>query len=94
MTVKFFLRFKNTAFLLHYPYMSSQDDAKTIKKIAQKIQRARIKKGLTHAEVAHSAGLDTNAYAKLERGTTKPFGFTLIKICKAFGIKSSDIFLV
>jgi transcriptional regulator with XRE-family HTH domain len=46
---------------------------------------------MTQAEVAKKAGLDSNSYAKLERGTTRPFGVTLIKICKALEIKSSDI---
>ena len=77
--------------MLYYPYMPSQTDEKTILEIANKIKDARIKKGLTQAEVAQKAGMDTNSYAKLERGKTRPFGVTLVKICKALGIKSSDI---
>jgi len=71
--------------------MNIAQDEKTILEIAKRIKEIRIKKGLTQSEVAKKAGLDSNSYAKIERGINKPLGVTLVKICKALGVKSSDI---
>ena len=71
--------------------MSVKEDKQINKKIANKIKEARIKKGWMQSEVAKKAGIDSNSYAKIERGEEKPFGVTLVKIKRALGIKSSDI---
>lgn len=71
--------------------MSIDQDEKTTLEIARKIKEIRERKGLTQAEVAKKAGLDSNSYAKIERGDNRPYGITLVKICKALGVKSSDI---
>lgn len=80
--------------MLYYPYMRNKQDEKTILGIANKIKEVRIKKGLTQSGVAKKAGLDSNSYAKIERGINKPLGVTLIKICRALGVKSSEILSV
>ncbi|MCL5675757.1 MAG: helix-turn-helix transcriptional regulator [Patescibacteria group bacterium] len=74
--------------------MNTVRDEKTVMEIAKRIKEIRIKKGLTQSEVAKKAGLDGNSYAKIERGLTKPLGVTLVKICKALGVKSSEILSV
>lgn len=74
--------------------MNTVQDEKTILEIAKKLKEIRMKKGLTQSEVAKKAGLDSNSYAKIERGLTKPLGLTLVKICKALGVKSSEILSV
>ncbi len=42
-------------------------------------------------ELAKKAGIDSNSYAKVERGESRPYGVTLVKIIRALGVKSSDI---
>ena len=71
--------------------MGIREDKKIILETANKIKEVRESKGLTQAEVAKLAGLDSNSYAKIERGESKPYGVSLVKICKALGIKTSDI---
>lgn len=71
--------------------MGIAEDKKAIKEIAENIKQAREKKGWTQEEVAKKAGIDSNSYAKIERGESKPYGVTLVKIIKALGVKSTDI---
>lgn len=61
------------------------------KATGQTLRRARIKKGLTQAELAKKAGLNTNAYAKVERGESEPTLATVKKLSHALGVKSTDI---
>jgi len=65
---------------------------KTRKQIAQNLKQSRLNKNLTQAELAVKAGINTNYYAKIERGELKPSIETLEKIIKALNLKSSDIF--
>lgn len=62
-----------------------------LKKIGKKIKEARLKKGLTQADVAKKAGMGTNRYAIVERGEAENITLNkLEKIVKALGIKGSD----
>ena len=61
------------------------------KKIAQNIKKARLEKGLTQETLAKKAGINSNYYAKVERGELNPSLETISKILKALGIKSSDV---
>lgn len=74
--------------------MDDKKDKKAILEMAGKIKAARLKKGLMQTDVAKKAGLNSNFYAKVERGEAKPSGVTLTKIIKALGVKSSDILSV
>jgi transcriptional regulator with XRE-family HTH domain len=65
---------------------------KTSKRIANRLKQARLDKGFTQATLAEKAGLNTNYYAKLERGELKPSIETLEKVVKALGVKSAEIF--
>ncbi|OGE16637.1 hypothetical protein A2858_02215 [Candidatus Daviesbacteria bacterium RIFCSPHIGHO2_01_FULL_36_37] len=71
--------------------MGSSEDKKIILEIADKIKEARLKKNLLQSDVAKQAGLNSNYYAKVERGEAKASGVTLTKIIKALGVKSTDI---
>ena len=71
--------------------MGIREDKKINQETANKIKAARESKGLTQVEVAKLARIDSNSYAKIERGESKPFGLTLAKIIKALGVKASDI---
>lgn len=71
--------------------MSVIQDERTTLKIANNIKGARLKKNLLQTEVAKKAGINSNYYAKVERGEAKPSAITLTKIIKALGVKSSDI---
>jgi len=64
----------------------------TIQKIGQRLRDARLKKGMTQAEVAKKAGMGTNRYAVIERGGAKNIMMsTFEKIIKALDAKSKDI---
>lgn len=60
-------------------------------KIANSIKRTRLDKGLKQSEVAEKAGINSNYYAKVERGESRLSVITLGKIVKALGIKSSEV---
>lgn len=62
------------------------------KAIGEKIKKVRLEKGLTQAELAQSAGMNANYYAKIERGDVSPSLGAYEKIVRALKIKSSDIF--
>jgi transcriptional regulator with XRE-family HTH domain len=64
----------------------------TLKKIGERLRKARLEKGMTQAEVAKQAGMGTNRYAVVERGATSNMTINkLEKICEALGVKGSDI---
>ena len=71
--------------------MGDKLDKKVIVEIAERIKAVRLKKSLLQTDVAKKAGLNSNFYAKVERGEAKPSGVTLTKIIKALGVRSSDI---
>lgn len=56
------------------------------KKLANLLSEARHKLGLTQAQVAKKAGMNANAYAKIERGESGSRPVTLKKIAKALEI--------
>lgn len=55
--------------------------------IAKIFKQAREKAGLTQAELAKKAGINTNYYARIERGEPNARGDILNKIVKALKIK-------
>jgi transcriptional regulator with XRE-family HTH domain len=59
--------------------------------IANNLKNARISKHMTQSEVAIGAKINTNHYAKIERGEAIPTITTLERILKSIGVKSSDI---
>lgn len=61
------------------------------KTAAQILLAARQKLGLTQAEVAKKAGMNSNAYAKIERGESEPSTESLRKLIKALKIDRSEI---
>ncbi len=71
--------------------MLNPQDEKTRQDIASKLKKYRLKKGLFQTDVAKKAGLNSNFYAKVERGDAIPSVITLKKILGALGVKSSEI---
>lgn len=65
---------------------------KTVKKTASNIRHLREKQNLSQAALAKKAGLDSNYYAKIDRGDMSPGLDKYEQIAKALGVKSSDIF--
>ena len=64
----------------------------TLKKIGERLKKARLEKGMTQVEVAKKAGMGTNRYAVVERGEAENITVNkLEKIVKALGIKGSDV---
>ena len=59
--------------------------------IGARLKPFRQKLRLTQLELAKIADIDSNTYAKIERGDQTPSLETLEKIVKALGVKSSDV---
>jgi len=66
-------------------------DAKIKKKIGDKLREFREIANLTQAEVANKAEINSNYYARIERGEEQPALDTLYDILKVLKVKSSDI---
>jgi transcriptional regulator with XRE-family HTH domain len=64
---------------------------KTSLLIMGRIKKARLEKGLTQSTLAEKAGINSNYYAKLERGEIKLSVGNLKNIIRALSIKSSDV---
>lgn len=64
---------------------------KSQQKLGDNIKTIRKKIGLTQKQVAKKAGINTNYYARIERGEINPSFETIEKIVKALKIKSSKI---
>jgi len=60
-------------------------------RIRKSLKSARIKAKLTQKQLAEKLGLNTNFYARIERGEENPSLETLKKLTKILKIKSSDI---
>jgi len=71
--------------------MLNENDDKTRLEIASKLKQFRLKKNMKQVDVAEKAGLNSNYYAKVERGEAIPSVITLKKILGALGVKSSEI---
>ncbi len=74
--------------MLYYPYNPNMDQDK---QVGNKLKKARLKLGLRQVDLAQKAKINSNCYAKLERGEVTPTLTTLKKILKALGLKSSDV---
>ncbi len=64
----------------------------TALKVAKRIKAIRLEKGMTQSDVAAKADLNTNHYAKVERGEIRPTIETYERIAKALKSKAADIF--
>ena len=64
----------------------------TTEKIGKKLKQLRVTKDLTQAELAEKADMNTNYYAKIERGEVKPAPEAYEKIAKALKVTAADIF--
>ena len=62
------------------------------KKTANRLKELRQQKGLTQAEVAMQAAINTNTYAKIERGEQAATVVMLEKIAQVLGVEMRDIF--
>lgn len=71
--------------------MHTTQDNKTAKEIASKLKKYRLQKNMKQSEVAEKAGVNSNYYARVERGEAIPTVVTLKKILGALKVKSSDI---
>ena len=62
-------------------------------KIGVNIRRFRQEKNMTQAEVAAKAGINTNTYAKVERGVQTASTPILEDIAKALGVELFELFV-
>jgi DNA-binding XRE family transcriptional regulator len=62
------------------------------KKTANKLKELRQQKGLTQADVATKAAINTNTYAKIERGEQAATVIMLEKIARVLGVEVRDVF--
>ena len=70
--------------------MTASDN--TTRKVAKMIRSLRLERGLTQAQVAEKAKLNTNYYAKIERGEVKSSVEAYEGIARALKVTASDIF--
>ncbi len=71
--------------------MLNAKDEKTRLEIATKLKKIRLQKHLKQVDVAQKAGINSNYYAKVERGEAVPSVITLKKVFGALGVKSSEV---
>ena len=62
------------------------------KKTAARLRTLRQERGLTQAEVAGKAAINTNTYAKIERGEQAATVKMLEKIAQVLGVEVRDVF--
>ncbi|MDP3443014.1 MAG: helix-turn-helix transcriptional regulator [Ignavibacteria bacterium] len=60
--------------------------------MAKRLRAVRVERGLTQVQVAEKADLNTNYYAKIERGEIRPSIATYEKLAKVLKITSSELF--
>jgi transcriptional regulator with XRE-family HTH domain len=60
-------------------------------KIGNNLKKARLEIGMTQVEVAESADLNANYYARVERGEETLSMKTLKTICIILKVKSSEV---
>jgi transcriptional regulator with XRE-family HTH domain len=70
--------------------MATKDQENRRKGLGEKLKRVRERAGLTQSEVATKAGLNSNYYARIERGEENPSFEKLEGIKDALNIKSLD----
>lgn len=61
------------------------------KEIIDKLRKTRLKLGLRQIDLAKKANINSNYYAKVERGEAIPTLTILKKILKALDLKSSKV---
>lgn len=71
--------------------MSNDIDEKIKLDLANKFRTIRLEKNLTQDDVAKKGGIDTNYYAKVERGESSPSVVIFRRILIGLDIKSSDV---
>jgi transcriptional regulator with XRE-family HTH domain len=71
--------------------MASKKTDNTRKELGNKLKEARKKVGLTQAEVAEAAEVNTNYYARIERGEENPSFEKLNRIMKVLKMKTLSI---
>lgn len=64
---------------------------KLVSKKNMNLKKARIKSKLTQKQLAEKLGINTNYYARIERGEVNPSLETLKQLTKILKVKSSDI---
>lgn len=71
--------------------MASKKIDNTRKELGNKLKEARKKVGLTQAEVSEAAEVNTNYYARIERGEENPSFEKLNRIMKVLKMKTLSI---
>ena len=77
--------------VLQYRYKRPVMTDKQTREIGKRMKQHRLQAGLSQAGLAEISGMNTNAYAKIERGENEPTLGTIKKLSKALGVKASDI---
>lgn len=67
------------------------NEQKVREQLGRKLRDAREKKKLTQSEIAKLASIQTNYYARIERGEENPSFEVLHSIAKALKVKLSEI---
>jgi transcriptional regulator with XRE-family HTH domain len=71
--------------------MANKDQDNMRKELGSKLKKFREQSGLTQIQVADASGVNSNYYARIERGEENPSYEKLQAIMKALNIKSLDL---
>lgn len=61
------------------------------KRVAEKVRKARVRKGMSQEELAHEANLYRTYIHHVEAGRYSPSAYVIYKIAKALGISHSEL---
>lgn len=71
--------------------MANNDQDNVRKELGKKLKKFREQSGLTQTQVADASGVNSNYYARIERGEENPSYEKLQAIMKVLKIKSLDL---
>lgn len=69
----------------------SPQEVELLRAVARRMRLARIKEGLTHAELAEKAGLKKSYVFELERGTGNPTLKMINRVATALGVEPAEL---
>lgn len=68
-----------------------KSDDEIVQQVASNLRSFREGKKMTQSEVAESASISVNHYAKIERGEVEPGEVTLVRLISSLGAEYTDI---
>jgi transcriptional regulator with XRE-family HTH domain len=70
----------------------TDDEDRRLKALGQAIRDVRKSRSVSQEALAHNAGIDRSHMGKIERGERNVTALNLLRVAKALGVQSSEIF--